>query len=535
MRRGILIVGVLLVASVAVLLSLATRLTPYVRDRVVQALNDRFDSDVELQSLQVSIFPRPEVTGGGLIVRHKGRRDVPPLISIKAFSAGAGVFGLIGKPLRLRTVDLDGLEIRIPPGGLNSDRDVQPEPSRRTEPDAGLGTPPPPRPPAETPAAREAGPTPILIDTIRSTSARLEITSKEPGKLPRLFEIHDLVMRDFGFDRAASFQASLTNPKPRGRIETKGQFGPWRKEDPRLTPLQGEYAFKQADLNTINGIGGLLSSVGQYSGVLDRIDVQGETDTPDFVVDVSGQPVHLRTRFTAVVDGTNGNTWLVPVEAVLGSSTILTRGAVVRTEDVKGRKVSLDVSIEKAQIEDLLKLAVKSPKPPLTGAVKLSTKFLLPAGERDVAQRLELDGAFTIDQARFTSLDVQKRIDTLSRRGRGDTDDADGESVVSNLGGRFVMKDGTIRFSDLVFAVPGAVVQLAGSYNLRGEILDFAGHLLLDATLAETTSGFKAELGRMAQPLFRRPGGGSKLPIKISGPRAKPSFGLDTKRALTPG
>jgi hypothetical protein len=35
-------------------------------------------------------------------------------------------------------------------------------------------------------------------------------------------------------------------------------------------------------------------------------------------------------------------------------------------------------------------------------------------------------------------------------------------------------------------------------------------------------------------PLFRRRGGGSKLPIRISGSRETPKFGLEVKRALAP-
>jgi hypothetical protein len=58
---------------------------------------------------------------------------------------------------------------------------------------------------------------------------------------------------------------------------------------------------------------------------------------------------------------------------------------------------------------------------------------------------------------------------------------------------------------------------------------------LLDAVLAETTTGVESLFARVAQPFLRRPGGGSKLPIRISGPRAKPTFGLDVRRALTPG
>ena len=83
--------------------------------------------------------------------------------------------------------------------------------------------------------------------------------------------------------------------------------------------------------------------------------------------------------------------------------------------------------------------------------------------------------------------------------------------------------------------MPGSAVQLAGSFDLKSEQLDFTGHLLLDASLSETVTGFKSVLVRVAQPFFRRPGGGTRLPIRVSGTPAKPAFGLDVRRALTRG
>jgi hypothetical protein len=525
-RRGWLAVAILFAALLATLASLFTRVTPHVRDLAVKALNERFDSETEIATLQVSIFPQPGVSGTGLVVRHKGRRDVAPLITIRSFSASATIPGLIFKQLHLKTIDLEGLEIHVPPGGLRraglslpKDADSKAAEPRDDEPRRPL------------PDSKS----PIVIDTITSRAARLQIDTDDPAKLPRVFEIHDLVMTDFGFDRAAAFEARLSNWKPAGEIHVKGTFGPWNTTDPRMTALGADYEFNDADLDTIKGIGGILSSKGRFHGVLERIRVEGTTDTPDFRVDVAGQPVHLRTRFVAVVDGTNGNTWLEPVEAtLLDSSRIVARGEVVRTEDVKGRKVYLQVTIDDARIEDILKLAIKSKKMPLTGRMKLQTTFLLPAGDADVPQRLQLDGAFSIASARFTSFNVQQRIDTLSRRGRGDTSNS-GPSVVSNLSGRFVMKNGRISLRNLTFAVPGSAVQLAGSFDLKSEQLDFGGHLLLDASLAETVTGYKSVLVRLAQPFFRRKGGGTKLPIRVSGTPENPTFGLDVKRALTRG
>jgi AsmA-like C-terminal region len=493
---------------------MASRATPHVREQIVGALNARFENEVALESLQVSVFPRPEVTGAGLAVRWEGPTDVPPLIRIGTFSSSAGVLGLLGTPLRLRDVTLERLDIHIPPGGM-----------RR----AGNG--------AERAKSRdEHGGLPRLtIGEIVSHAARLEIASKEPGKLPRLFEIADLHILGYGRQDGADFRATLTNPTPRGHIETRGRFGPWQAVEPRTTPVRGEYTFAQANMDTIKGLGGTLSSRGTYKGVLERIEVTGETDTPDFSLDIAGNPVPLTTRFRAIVDGTNGNTYLEQVDARLLESHIHAKGAVVRAADVKGRHVTLDIRIDQARLEDLLKLAVRSAKPLLTGAVKVNTKFVLPAGDEDVIRKLRLDGEFTLNEARFSSFDVQKRINLLSQKGKGEDAPVDGPSVVSQLNGRFELRDAALSFSRLTFAVPGAEVQLAGTYDLARETLDFTGNLLLDASLSETTSGMKAVAATLAQPFFRRKGGGSKIPIRVGGTRAKPAFGLDVGKALGPG
>jgi hypothetical protein len=251
------------------------------------------------------------------------------------------------------------------------------------------------------------------------------------------------------------------------------------------------------------------------------------------MIDIAGQQVPLKTRFKAIVDGTNGDTYLTSVEAKLAESTIVASGQVVRDQDVKGRRVALDVHVDHARIEDIMRLAVKAAKPPLTGRIDLTTKFLLPAGPGDVVDRLQLDGRFNLAQATFTDLDVQKKITLLSQKGRGDEQgDGGGESIVSNLKGRFVLANGNLSLADLSFGVPGALIRLSGTYNLHTENVDFNGDLLLDASLADMTGGIKSVLARLAQPFFRRPGGGTRLPIRIQGSRSKPAFGLDVGRVF---
>jgi hypothetical protein len=185
------------------------------------------------------------------------------------------------------------------------------------------------------------------------------------------------------------------------------------------------------------------------------------------------------------------------------------------------------------RIEDLMRLAVKADQSPLVGRVDMETSFLLPAGPQDIVDRLQLEGRFNLAEARFTNLDVQRRINELSERGRADDNTAkEGESVVSNLGGRFLLRNATLQLSELRFSVPGATVQLAGSYNLHRELIDFQGDLLLDARLADMTSGVKSLLARVAQPFFRGPNGGTRLPIRITGTRSRPSFRLDVRRVF---
>lgn len=516
-RRALLAIAVLVAVAAAVVFLKVARVTPHVRDLAIASLESRLDSTADMETLEVSAFPQPQLSGTGLSLRWKGRTDVPPLVRIGRFSASAGIYGLLGTPVRLRTIELDSLAIHVPQGGLRVKEGATSAPAAQD---------------LSRPAARRDG---LSIDEVIAHAAQLEIASAKPGKPPRRFDIHDLHIFGFGQHDGADFQAVLTNPTPEGRVQTVGRFGPWRSDDPRRTPLHGNYVFKRADLNTIKGLGGTLSSHGTYDGVLERIEVEGQTETPDFSIDVAGQPVPLTTRFKAIVDGTNGDTWLEDVKATLQASQIQARGAVVRAEDVKGRHVTLDITIEKARIEDLLKLAMKDTKAPLTGAVRMKTKFFLPAGPEDVIRKLRLDGTFALDQAKFMNFDVQRRISELSQRGRGDETPEEGVSVVSKMRGRFALRDSALKFSDLTFAVPGAVVQLAGHYHLEAETLDFAGHLLLDASLRDTTSGFKAVLALIAQPFFRRPGGGSRLPIRVVGTRAKPQFGLDMKKAFLTG
>jgi hypothetical protein len=518
--------GALVVIAV---LTIPIALTPGLRAKLTAALEERFDSDVELESLRVSMLPRLRVAGTGVVLRHRGRTDVPPLIAIPSFSAEATLWGLLGEPLRLSRVHLEGLEINIPPGGMSIDDKPTPddEPAKKTDPKV----PPPPDP--RGPEAAE-GKTPLIVEDLLSERAVLNILRREPGKTPRIFEIAHLSMQRVGANDPWPFRAELTNPTPPGEIAVDGTFGPWNAGEPSQTALAAKYQFRDADLGVFKGIRGILQSEGAFDGVLERIGVEGTADVPEFALDAVGQPVRLTTTFSAVVDGTNGNTWLRPVNATLGESPIVANGGVVEKDGQDGRTISLDIVMSDARIEDVLRLAVKGSEPPMTGALELKTSFLLPPGDRDAIDKLQLDGSFTVASGRFAKGSVQARMNELSQKARGDGNSGDpAEQVVSNFTGRFVMKNGAIHFSTLTFAVPGAKVNLAGTFALRSEALDFRGTVRLDAKLSELTTGVKSFLLKAVDPLVRRKDV-TVIPITVRGTAQKPAFGLDIKRAFSP-
>jgi len=486
----------ILVAAVAI----GTRgLSERVRAEIIKSLEKDFESRLEIKTLDVSLFPSVNVTGTGLVLHHKGRTDIPPLIVIDRFTAQTSLLSLIRIPAHVSEVRLEGLQVHV---------------QAEAEKGAADGTKPP------------KAPSNFVIDRVIADGARVETIPSKPGKEPLVWRISKLTLSGAGPDRAMSFRATLTNARPPGGIETTGSFGPWQADEPSETPVSGKYTFRNANLGVFHGISGTLASVGDYTGVLQQIEVKGNTDTPDFALTIAGNRVSLKTEFHAIVDGTNGTTKLDPVIAHFGRTTVTARGIVDTTPGQPGKIISLDSRVQHGRLEDMLRLAVKGP-PPMTGAIAYHAKFVLPLMNEDVSKALRLDGAFDVEAAQFTKPDAQQKVDKLSNRGRGQTDDAADDVVASNFRGKFALRDGVMHFTDLAFTVPGVAVQLSGDYTLDDGRMDLHGMARLQAKLSQTTTGFKSFLLKAVDPFFSKKGKGAVLPIHISGTRDSPSFGLD--------
>ena len=525
-RREKIAAGAGVAALVAVIgvwiagVSLKHRVEPYIRQHAEDYLRTRFNADVEIGALRITLpklspirmlFTKGSgivaaLEGDAIVLRLRGHADLPPLIRMRKFVTGIDIGNLFDATVHIPVVTVTGLELNIPPREKSREEDSPP--------------------PAGNPPEPGAADTKVIIDRVEMKDTTLFMFPRDPNKQPLRFDIHDLRLRSAGAGVAMKYDATLTNPKPPGEIHSVGDFGPWNAGDPGGTRLGGDFTFDRADLGVFHGIAGILQSTGRFEGELDSITARGEAYVPDFRLTRSGNPVPLRTQYEVLVDGTNGDTTLKPVQATLGETKFTTSGVVFKHEGDKHRQIHLNVDMPAGRMRDILRLAMKG-EPFMEGTLNLKTGLELPDLDGKVKDKLRLDGTFDITGGRFLKSTIQNQIDSLSRRGQGQPDNQEIEEVVSRMRGAFQMDDSEITFRDLTFGVSGADVELNGSYNIDSDVLDFHGALRLQAKVSETMTGWKHWLLKPVDPFLSNHGAGTYLKIQVVGSSKAPQFGRE--------
>ena len=132
-------------------------------------LERRFDNNVELGSLRVSLWPGIGANGTGLVLHRKDDPAGPPLITIESFSVSTGLMELLRPTPHIRSVRSEGLD----------------------------------------------GAPHIEVGEIDTNDAVLRILPRVPGKEPLLFNIHQLIVRTVArqsayviCDHAAQYQTT---------------------------------------------------------------------------------------------------------------------------------------------------------------------------------------------------------------------------------------------------------------------------------------------------------------------------------------
>lgn len=484
-----LVVAIVILAVIVFAIVLAIR-WPFTESAVIQSLEEASSSKVEIKHFRGTYFPHPGCIAEGVTFRRGSNQNVPPLITIPKLVIQTNFLGLITK--NISRIQADGMAVFIP--------------SQATTEKFGSSSD-------------------VTIDELIANGATLKFQSGAAKKPPAKFDIHECTLRGIGVGRAVAFKVKLFNPEPPGEIAAEGKLGPLRIKETNETPVSGEYKFDHADLGVFKGVGGLLSSTGRFNGTLERIVIEGSTDTPEFNVSRSSHNVDLRAQFNAVVNARTGDVYLNQVDCQFWKTNVVWSGSIARTNE-KSRITQLDMQSREGRIEDLLDLFISESKPPLTGITGFRGHIVLPSTPDPFLKRVQLIGDFGVDSGSFTKPQTQQDVNKLSAEARAQNDQ-NPATVLSDLKGHVVLKNGTATFSYLSFTIPGAFAIMQGNYDLISQKINLHGVLRLDATLSHMGHGPKALLLKTLEPFFKRKSKGSKVAVKITGNYDHPLFGVD--------
>ncbi len=501
-RRLWLIIGAsLIVIAVIVVIVLACN-WPYTQQAVAKALRDRFARTVQIRSFRKTYFP-PGCVAEGVSFLHRKRKDLPALITVQTLIIRGSYNGLFRK--RVDEVQVKGLHVLIPP----------PNPSGQ--------------PPNVMPLTTSTTGASVTIGEITTDGALLEFMPRQPDREPFKLYVHRLTLDNVDENGVIPYHAALLNTEPPGEIRSQGKIGPWNEDDPGSTPVTGSYTYEHVNLAVFVGISGTLSSQGKFSGTIGHIDANGEAEVPDFRVSGSSHAVHLISKFQAVVDGTNGDTYLQNVDSHFQRTAVTSKGSVAGHPGQQGKTVRLEMSVNGGRIEDLLFLFTDEKRPSMTGSINLRAKVQVPPGPLGFLRKLDLAGNCGIGSGRFTNPHVQQPVNALTQSADGENKKQqaeDPETVLSEFRGQVSVKNGVATLSHVSFSAPGTRAQLHGTYNLLDRKVDLHGVLYTNGKLSDTTSGFKALVLKAVGPFLKQKSV-TVVPFAIAGTSSNPSFVLD--------
>lgn len=477
---------------------------PFTQQAVTTALEDRFARTVQIRSFRKTYLP-PGCVAEGISFLHRQRKDLPPLITVQTLIIRGSYNGLFRIHKRVDEAQVKGLHVLIAP----------PDPSGQ--------------PHNVMPLTTSTSGYSFTIGEITVDGALLEFVPKQPEREPFKLQVHRLTLDNVGEGRSIPYHVALLNTEPPGEVRADGEIGPWKEDDPGSTLVTGSYTYEHANLAVFEGISGTLSSHGKFSGTIGHIDANGETDVPDFRVSGSSHTVHLTSKFQAVVDGTNGDTYLQNVDSHFQRTTLTLSGSVVGQPGQHGKTVRLEMAVNGGRIEDLLCLFTDEIHPSMTGNIDLHAKVQVPPGPPGFLRKLDLTAGFGIGSGRFTDAGVQKPINTLTQSARGENkkqEAEDPETVLSDLKGQVSVKNGVATLSNVFFSAPGTLAQLQGTYDLVDRKVDLHGILHTNGKLSDTTSGFKALVLKAVGPFLKKKSV-TVVPFTITGTSSNPSFAVD--------
>src|SRR5581483_9629542 len=497
--------GVVVIAVIVVLALVAPR-WPFREGALKQRLEMELHGKAQFAHFHEVFFPHPGAVIDGLVLTpHDSSK---PKITAKRLTIHGLYWGLLGTPKHLKSMSFDGLEVSFPGKQEKSEAKAQGT--------GGDG--------ASNGASDGASKDDTRYDEVDAKDSRVVFAGKE-GHPARVYEIYQLVLKNFSITGPMHFSSSLKIPTPEANVEVSGVFGPVDPHKLMEAPLAGKFTMKDANLATFQALYGTVTANGTFQGKLGQLKVDGGTETPDFGVKETAHALPLKTTFTVTVDGTSGDVQFNEVHAVLGKTKMLASGQLAKGADKK-RTLTLNLSSEDAQIGDLMYLFVQK-KSPLAGPTQFKMQVKLPSGKEPFEKRVEMTAHFGIENSKFTHRSTEEKLSQLSEKARGNPKDENPALVVTNLAGDVALKDGIANFSRLDGEVPGASAKLRGTYNLQSHAVDLHGTLETKVKLSKATTGFKALVMKIIETVKNDNQRGATVPVRITGTYEKPNFSVD--------
>jgi hypothetical protein len=496
MRKLIFIVaGVALLLAVCVGAFVVPR-WPFRENDLKQRIATATGSTAEFGGFRQVFFPSPGCVIEKVTLTPKDPGH--PKVQIQKLVINGLYSGLIGQEKHLHSLELVGLRVVFPPRGEQKE-DGQDSGAQSSD---------------------------IHFDEIRAQNSQIVFPGDAKHPETESYDIYQLLLKDYSPGKAIHFNSVLRIPEPPAEVEIAGDFGPYSSNDPGAAPLSGSFTMKHADLSKFHAFTGTLTAQGKFEGKLGALKVNAVTNAPEFGLTDTGHAIPLRTDFSALVNGTNGDIKFEPVHALLGETKLGAQGQLASDPTGHGKLLTVDISSDEARIQDLMYLFVHA-KAPLQGATRFQAKVRLPNDSRPFEERVEMKAHFGIKGSHFTAAKTQQKVGELSASARGNPKDDDPPTVVTDLLGDVDLKNGTAAFSRLSLRVPGASAVLHGNYKLESHAVDLHGTLQTDVKLSKATTGFKAFLMKVVEAAKAKKKEGATVPVKVSGTYEKPEFGLD--------
>ncbi|HKV27451.1 MAG TPA: AsmA-like C-terminal region-containing protein [Candidatus Acidoferrales bacterium] len=481
---------------------------PFSQANIIQSIGETASGSITFAKFRATYLPFPGFVAENVVFRRSSSApDAPPLVTIQRIAIRARYLDLFLGRSYIARIILNGLYVRVPP------RDGKP-------------------------AKNHMSSIKWRVGEIDADGATLEI-GRHDDRPPLKFEIHSLAVNSISANTALRYRATLTNALPPGEIVSTGSVGPWNSRDLAETPLSGTATFRHANLGAFSGIAGNLSSDQNFHGTLGRIEVNGKVNVPDFKLTKTDNQEPLASQFQLTVNAMNGDVFLQQVDTTLVRTRILAHGNIAGQPDRKGKTTSIDLTIDRGRIQDVLGLFSTEAHPPMDGVADFRAQITVPPLGKPFLREVMAHADFQIGDGRFEKPSTQANVDKLSERARGKKDnqnsdekkvkkDPSSEEIIASLKGNVVLHSGTASFPHLVFTVPGADARMFGTFNLLNDRIDFHGKLKADVKFSRTLGGgIKSVLLKPLDPFLKKKPSGAVIPVYMIGTYDNPRFGID--------